>query len=75
MTTGKRIKRYHIKLIDELGDCYFDEIVVGFRNRQDKIARWIGSDRFVKLTQGDMNVLIKSSGEELWYYEYIVGEC
>ena len=75
MTTGKRIKRYHIKLIDELGNSYFDEIVVGFRNRQDKIARWIGSDRFVKLTQGDMNVLIKSSGEELWYYEYIVGEC
>ena len=75
MTTGKRIKRYNIKLIDELGNCYFDEIVVGFRNRQDKIARWIGSDRFVKLTQGDMNVLIKSSGEELWYYEYIVGEC
>lgn len=62
-------------MIDELGNCYFDEIVVGFRNRQDKIARWIGSDRFVKLTQGDMNVLIKSSGEELWYYEYIVGEC
>lgn len=36
MTTGKRIKRYHIKLIDELGTCYFDEVVTGFRNRQEK---------------------------------------
>lgn len=75
MTTGKRIKQYHIKMIDELGTCYFDEVITGFRNRQDKIAKWVGSDRFVKLTQGDMYVLIKSSGEELWYYEYIDGEC
>ena len=43
MTTGKRIKQYHIKMIDELGTCYFDEVITGFRNRQDKIAKWIGS--------------------------------
>nr|DAW66503.1 MAG TPA: hypothetical protein [Caudoviricetes sp.] len=71
MTTGKRIKCYHLKLIDELGNCYLDEVVRGFRNRQSKISKWKGTDRFVKLTQGDMCILIKSSGEELWYYEYI----
>ena len=60
---------YTIKLIDELGDCYHEEDIQGYAERQKCIKNWLGSSGYSRLAKGDVTVIIKTSGEELWFYE------
>ena len=50
---------YTVKLIDEFGECYHEEDIVGFAERQ----------KFIKGLSGDVTAIVKTSGEELWFYE------
>lgn len=63
------IKVYQVKLIDELGNCYYDEIICGFKKRQKFIKKWSGDDQITRVQKGDITIYIKNCGEELWSYE------
>lgn len=63
------IKVYQVKLIDELGNCYFDEAICSFKKRQKFIKEWVGDSKITRLQKGDITIYIKNCGEELWSYE------
>lgn len=63
------IKVYQVKLIDELGNCYFDEPICGFKRRQKFIKEWVGDSKITRVQKGDIIIYIKNCGEELWSYE------
>ena len=43
------IKVYQVKLIDELGNCYYDETICGFKKRQKFIKKWSGDDQITRV--------------------------
>lgn len=67
MTTTKR-NIYTIKLIDEFGNCYHEENIVGYIERQKYIKEWLAGLTHSYVQVGDITVVIKTTGEELWYY-------
>ncbi len=54
------IKVYQVKLIDELGNCYFDETICGFKKRQKLIKEWIGDSKITRVQKGDISIYIKN---------------
>lgn len=60
---------YTVKLIDEFGECYHEEDIIGFAERQKFIKDWLASSGYSRLVSGDVTAIVKTSGEELWFYE------
>lgn len=68
MTTIK--KKWVLKRIDELGNCYHTVEVDSYVLRNQFIREWIGDDRnYTRTNEGDVDIILKRNGEELWYYE------
>lgn len=62
-------KEYVVKFIDELGNCYHQTTVDGLSKRQETIRKWINGERYNRADIGDVVVVIKQNGEELWAFE------
>lgn len=66
---GYKHKKYKIKFIDEQGNCYYEYEVVSVESRNAYIKQWKEKEKVTQYKVGDINVFVKSSGEELWVYE------
>lgn len=60
---------YTVKLIDELGNCYHEENITGYSDRQKYIKEWLKGDSYSYSNVADVTCVVKVTGEELWYYE------
>lgn len=68
MTTTKQ-NVYTVKLIDEFGNCYHEENIVGYLERQNYIKNWLAGLTYSYIHTGDVTAVVKTTGEELWYYD------
>lgn len=63
-------KIYSIKLIDEYGECYYHITqLMTLTTRKEFVDKFKGGAPSVKYEVGDVTVIKKSNGEELWIYE------
>lgn len=67
MSIGK--KEFTIKAIDELGNVVTETMAYGLGNRRNRIRQWINGDKYYRADNGDVQILVKDNGEELWIYE------
>lgn len=63
-------KVWVLKRIDELGNCYHTIEISNYVTRNRFIREWIGDDTvYTRTKEGDVDIILKRNGEELWYYE------
>lgn len=68
MTTTKKL--WILKRIDELGNCYNTVEVDNAVKKNKFIREWLCDDKnYTRTKEGDVELILKRNGEELWYYE------
>ena len=68
MTTTKKV--WILKRIDELGNCYNTVEVPDAVKKNKFIREWLCDDKnYTRTKEGDVEIILKRNGEELWYYE------
>lgn len=65
----KSDKIYNVKLIDELGNCFYEKLELRFRDKNRFVKDWLFLDSYTKCTIGDITVFRKDNGQEIWVYE------
>ncbi|MDD6383958.1 MAG: hypothetical protein PUG13_00865 [Streptococcus hyointestinalis] len=66
--TTKATKNYCLKLIDELGGCYYTIERCDYQKMRKIASAW-RKKRTVISENGEVSVLRATTGEELWIFE------
>lgn len=64
----RTLTSYTIKHIDEMGDCYLEETIESIKARNERLREWAGGYPYSTVKTGDITVLSKINGEEVWFY-------
>lgn len=68
MTTTNKV--WVLKRIDEMGNCYHEVETKSAVQKNKFIREWICGDRnYTRTKEGDVDIILKRNGEELWVFE------